>query len=74
MIIIYNSTEIEVKTNMSKKSSENETMEQISIKLPKNLITRYNDYAKSKSNPRSHFMREALVGYIEQQEKNNKGS
>ena len=57
---------------MSKKSAENETMEQISIKLPKSLIKRYNDYAKAKSNPRSHFMREALVEYIEQKEKNNK--
>ena len=46
---------------MNKKSAENETMEQISIKLPKSLIKRYNEYAKTKSNPRSHFMREALV-------------
>ena len=59
---------------MSKKSDENETMEQISIKLPKILIQRYNEYAKTKSNPRSHFMREALVEYLEQKEKNNKGS
>jgi predicted DNA-binding protein len=55
--------------NMSKKSAENETMDQISIKLPKSLIERYNEYAKSKSNPRSHFMREALVEYIERKEK-----
>jgi len=54
---------------MNKKSAENETMEQISIKLPKSLIKRYNEYAKTKSNPRSHFMREALVEYIEQKEK-----
>jgi len=26
---------------------------------------------ESKSNPRSHFMREALVEYIERKEKNN---
>ena len=57
---------------MSKKSAENETMDQISIKLPKSLIERYNQYAQSKSNPRSHFMREALVEYIEGKEKNNK--
>ena len=57
---------------MSKKADESKTMEQISIKLPKNLIERYNDYAKTKSNPRSHFMREALVEYIEGKEKNNK--
>ena len=38
----------------------------------KSLIERYNDYAKTKSNPRSHFMREALVEYIERKEKNNK--
>ncbi len=56
---------------MSKKLEEN-IMEQISIKLPKSLIERYNTYAKSKSNPRSHFMREALVEYIELKEKNNK--
>jgi metal-responsive CopG/Arc/MetJ family transcriptional regulator len=57
---------------MSKKEVESKTMDQISIKLPKNLIERYNEYAKSKSNPRSHFMREALVEYIERKEKNNK--
>ena len=57
---------------MNKKSAENETMKQISIKLPKSLIKRYNEYAKTKSNPRSHFMREALVEYIEQKEKNNR--
>ena len=57
---------------MNKKAVENETMDQISIKLPKSLIERYNEYAKSKSNPRSHFMREALVEYIERKEKNNK--
>ena len=57
---------------MNKKTVENKTMEQISIKLPKNLIERYNEYAKTKSNPRSHFMREALVEYIERKEKNNK--
>lgn len=57
---------------MSKKQEENSTMEQISIKLPKSLIERYNEYAKTKSNPRSHFMREALVEYIERKEKNNK--
>ena len=38
----------------------------------KSLIERYNEYAKTKSNPRSHFMREALVEYIERKEKNNK--
>ena len=27
---------------------------------------------QTKSNPRSHFMREALVEYIERKEKNNK--
>jgi metal-responsive CopG/Arc/MetJ family transcriptional regulator len=57
---------------MNKKAVENETMDQISIKLPKSLIERYNGYAKTKSNPRSHFMREALVEYIEQKEKNEK--
>ena len=57
---------------MSKKQEESNTMEQISIKLPKSLIERYNEYAKSKSNPRSHFMREALVEYIEKKEKKNK--
>ena len=57
---------------MSKKAVESKTMEQISIKLPKNLIERYNEYAKTKSNPRSHFMREALMEYIERKEKNNK--
>ena len=57
---------------MNKKAVENETMDQISIKLPKSLIERYNEYAKSKRNPRSHFMREALVEYIERKEKNNK--
>jgi metal-responsive CopG/Arc/MetJ family transcriptional regulator len=57
---------------MSKKQEETNTMEQISIKLPKSLIERYNEYAKTKSNPRSHFMREALVEYIERKEKNNK--
>ena len=57
---------------MNKKAVENETMDQISIKLPKSLIERYNEYAKTKSNPRSHFMREALVEYIERKEKNNK--
>ena len=57
---------------MNKKTVENKTMEQISIKLPKNLIERYNEYAKTKSNPRSHFMREALVEYIVRKEKNNK--
>jgi metal-responsive CopG/Arc/MetJ family transcriptional regulator len=57
---------------MTKKANENKIMEQISIKLPKSLIERYNDYAKTKSNPRSHFMREALVEYIERKEKNNK--
>ena len=57
---------------MTKNADESKTMEQISIKLPKSLIERYNNYAKSKSNPRSHFMREALVEYIEQKEKNNK--
>jgi metal-responsive CopG/Arc/MetJ family transcriptional regulator len=56
---------------MSKKLEESKTMEQISIKLPKSLIERYNEYAKTKSNPRSHFMREALVEYIERNEKNN---
>ncbi len=39
-------------------------MEQISIKLPKSLIERYNEYAKTKSDPRSYFMRQALVEYI----------
>ena len=57
---------------MIKKAIESKTMEQISIKLPKSLIKRYNEYAKTKSNPRSHFMREALVEYIERKEKNNK--
>ena len=57
---------------MTKKIDETKTMEQISIKLPKSLIERYNEYAKTKSNPRSHFMREALVEYIERKEKNNK--
>ena len=57
---------------MIKKTVESKTMEQISIKLPKSLIERYNEYAKTKSNPRSHFMREALVEYIERKEKNNK--
>jgi metal-responsive CopG/Arc/MetJ family transcriptional regulator len=57
---------------MSNKAAESKTMEQISIKLPKSLIERYNGYAKTKSNPRSHFMREALVEYIERKEKNNK--
>ena len=57
---------------MNKKPDDTKTMEQISIKLPKSLIERYNDYAKTKSNPRSHFMREALVEYIERKEKNNK--
>ncbi len=57
---------------MNKKAVKNETMDQISIKLPKSLIERYNEYAKTKSNPRSHYMREALVEYIEQKEKNNK--
>jgi len=56
---------------MTKKADESKTMEQISIKLPKSLIERYNEYAKTKSNPRSHFMREALVEYIERKEKNN---
>ena len=56
---------------MIKKAIESKTMEQISIKLPKSLIERYNEYAKTKSNPRSHFMREALVEYIERKEKNN---
>ncbi len=54
---------------MSNKAVENLKMEQISIKLPKSLIERYNEYAKSKSNPRSHYMREALVDYIERMEK-----
>ena len=31
---------------MIKKDVESKTMEQISIKLPKSLIERYNDYAK----------------------------
>ena len=57
---------------MIKKADESKTMEQISIKLPKSLIERYNGYARTKSNPRSHFMREALVEYIERKEKNNK--
>ncbi len=57
---------------MSKKLDETKTMDQISIKLPKSLIKRYNEYAKTKSNPRSHFMREALVEYIERKEKNEK--
>jgi len=57
---------------MSNKAAESKTMEQISIKLPKSLIEQYNGYAKTKSNPRSHFMREALVEYIERKEKNNK--
>jgi len=60
-----------VNKNMIKKTVESKTMEQISIKLPKSLIERYNEYAKTKSNPRSHFMREALVEYIERKEKNN---
>jgi len=54
---------------MIKKAIESKTMKQISIKLPKSLIERYNEYAKTKSNPRSHFMREALVEYIERKEK-----
>lgn len=62
----------EVKMIMIKKAVESKTMEQISIKLPKNLIERFNEYAKTKSNPRSHFMREALVEYIERKEKNEK--
>ena len=57
---------------MNKKPDNTKTMEQISIKLPKSLIERYNQYAQTKSNPRSHFMREALVEYIERKEKNNK--
>jgi len=57
---------------MSKKLDETKTMDQISIKPPKSLIKRYNEYAKTKSNPRSHFMREALVEYIERKEKNEK--
>ena len=48
-------------------------MEQISIKLPKSLIEKYNQYVKTKSNPRSHYIREALVEYIElNRRKNNK--
>lgn len=50
-------------------TKENETMSQISIKLPKELIERYNQYARSKSNPRSYYMREALVEYMERKEK-----
>ncbi len=49
-----------IKTDESK-----ETMEQISIKLPKSLIEKYNRYVQTKSNPRSHYMREALVEYID---------
>ena len=56
---------------MTKKADESKTMEQISIKLPKSLIERYNEYAKTKSNPRSHFMREALVEYMNERRKNN---
>ena len=63
---------MKVNNKMTKKAVESRTMEQISIKLPKSLIERYNEYAKTKSNPRSHFMREALVEYIERKEKNNK--
>ena len=63
---------MKVNSKMTKKAVESRTMEQISIKLPKSLIERYNEYAKTKSNPRSHFMREALVEYIERKEKNNK--
>jgi predicted DNA-binding protein len=54
---------------MSRKASESETMSQISLKLPKELIDKYNQYSKSKSNPRSYYMREALVEYIERKEK-----
>ena len=58
---------------MNKKANEGkEIMEQISLKLPKSLIEKYNRYAQTKSNPRSHFMREALVEYIERKEKNNR--
>ena len=52
---------------MDKKADEKETMEQISIKLPNSLIEQYNQYAQTKSNPRSHYMREALVEYIKKQ-------
>ena len=72
MYIIINIRQNVGEVNMSKKEVESKTMEQISIKLPKNLIERYNEYAKTKSNPRSHFMREALVEYIERKEKNNR--
>lgn len=44
-------------------------MSQISLKIPGDLIDRYDRYARSKSNPRSHYMREALVEYIERKEK-----
>jgi predicted transcriptional regulator len=44
-------------------------MSQISLKIPRDLIDRYDKYARSKSNPRSHYMREALVEYIERREK-----
>jgi metal-responsive CopG/Arc/MetJ family transcriptional regulator len=54
---------------MSRKTGEAETMSQISIKLPKKLIEKYNQYAQSKSNPRSYYMREALVEYMERKEK-----
>lgn len=44
-------------------------MAQISLKIPRDLIDRYDKYARSKSNPRSHYMREALIEYIERKEK-----
>ena len=55
---------------MSNGDEPKPVMAQISLKIPQELIDRYDKYARSKSNPRSHYMREALVDYIERKEKN----
>jgi len=54
---------------MSNSDDQKQVMSQISLKIPRDLIDRYDKYAMSKSNPRSHYMREALVEYIERREK-----
>jgi|GEM_PF-1823994 metal-responsive CopG/Arc/MetJ family transcriptional regulator len=55
--------------HMSNSDDQKPVMSQISLKIPRDLIDRYDKYARSKSNPRSHYMREALVEYIERREK-----
>jgi len=54
---------------MSNSDDQKQVMSQISLKIPRDLIDRYDKYARSKSNPRSHYMREALMEYIERREK-----